>query len=190
MESVRFVTLNVRGIRGDKRYAIFRWLVEKQYDIVFLQETYCTDSFVKKFNHGWSGDIYHSTATTNHSKGICVLFRKNLNYELIDVHEICKGRALLVNISIAGNTFTLVNVYAPNEVRERIKFFNDVNDAIQSYAVNKQSILIGGDFNCVNSKEDKVSSITLDKSHYTLCKLKESLQVIDIWRALHKDETS
>ena len=61
MEGLKIVSLNVRGIRGDKRYAIFRWLKEKTYDICLLQETYCTESFEPKFKRGWSGEIFHCT---------------------------------------------------------------------------------------------------------------------------------
>ena len=37
------LSLNVRGIRSPKkRKALFMWLNERKYDIVFLQETYST----------------------------------------------------------------------------------------------------------------------------------------------------
>ena len=52
MGEFKVVSLNVRGVRGDKRYSIFRWLKDKKYDICLLQETYCTDNFVSKFNRG------------------------------------------------------------------------------------------------------------------------------------------
>ena len=87
MGDLSIVSLNVRGIRGDKRYAIFRWLKDKKYDICLLQETYCTDSFVSKFTRGWSGEIFHCVTDSVHSRGVCIMFKKDLQYSVIDVHR-------------------------------------------------------------------------------------------------------
>ena len=39
----KLLSLNVRGIRSaKKRKALFMWLNVRKYDIIFLQETYCT----------------------------------------------------------------------------------------------------------------------------------------------------
>ena len=50
MDRIRIVTLNVRGIRGTKRYSIYKCLKDNKVDICLVQETYCTKEFasVKK----------------------------------------------------------------------------------------------------------------------------------------------
>ena len=51
----------------------------------------------------------------------------------------------------------------------------------------KQNLYIGGDFNCVQSPFDKVSG-SLDKSSNALSKLKEDLNLIDVWRAYNPNQ--
>ena len=59
--TIRYVTLNVRGLNeNEKRNKLFRWLNDKKSDIVFLQETYCTEKLVPYFNTNWPGLVEHS----------------------------------------------------------------------------------------------------------------------------------
>ena len=60
MVDLKLVSLNVRGLRGSKRNIIFRWLIDNQYDICLLQETFCTNDFTERFRQGWAGEIFHS----------------------------------------------------------------------------------------------------------------------------------
>ena len=62
MSELQIVSVNVRGLRGDKRHTVFRWLLDNKYDIALLQETYCTRSFVDKFKKGWNGEILHNVS--------------------------------------------------------------------------------------------------------------------------------
>ena len=56
MKVLKIATLNVRGLHDhSKRRKLFHWLKQLNYDIVFLQETYCTQNFVKVFNSTWDG---------------------------------------------------------------------------------------------------------------------------------------
>ena len=84
MGDLSVVSLNVSRIRGDKRYAIFGWLKDKNYDICLLQETYCTDSFASKFTRGWSGEIFHFVTDSVHSRGVCIMVKKELQYSVIE----------------------------------------------------------------------------------------------------------
>ena len=81
-DSIKLVTLNVRGLRSNKKYTVFKWLTTNEYDIALLQETYCTKDFVDKFKRGWRGDIIHSPSKTVHSAGVCILLRKGLEYKI------------------------------------------------------------------------------------------------------------
>ena len=81
-----FASLNVRGARDyKKRNSLFFWLKEKQFDIVFLQESYWTDTLVSKIKKEWDGKILLN-AGTEHSKGSAILFRKDLKFEINSVH--------------------------------------------------------------------------------------------------------
>ena len=72
MKLIRLVSLNVRGLRGDKRNTVFNWLKTNKFDICLLQETYCTSEFISKFKKGWDGEIYHCNSDSKQSRGVCV----------------------------------------------------------------------------------------------------------------------
>jgi len=56
-DTVSLLTLNVNGLKGDKRRsAIFTYLALQTYDIVFLQETHiCDAQTVAQFKREWHG---------------------------------------------------------------------------------------------------------------------------------------
>jgi len=143
MNKLRLVSLNVRGMRGDKRHTVFRWLCENDFNVVLLQETYCTRSFVTKFNKNWSGEVFHSVSDSEHSRGVCIMLRKGLKCKIIDHHNCNEGRFIMVNMEVDGIGLSIANVYAPNNTRERIEYFSNVSDLIHTHALFN-NILIGG----------------------------------------------
>jgi len=181
MVNLKLVSLNVRGMRGDKRYVIFKWLKDNQFDICLLQETYCTDSFKQKFDKDWEGKTFHATSDSSHSRGVCILFRNSMEYRVISMFTCNTGRCILVNVEINGDEYTFVNIYAPNNVKDRISFLKKVEDMIESNAVSKTNLLIAGDFNSVASTIDKTNG-QLDKSSDTLKEMLRSLSLTDVWR--------
>ena len=76
------LSLNVRGLRDlDKRKSIFTWVKNQEADIIFLQETYSTPDVVDNWKYQWSGEMFYSHGS-NHSKGVLVLIRDTLQFEL------------------------------------------------------------------------------------------------------------
>ena len=52
----KLLSLNVRGVRAaTKRKALFTWLNERRYDIIFLQETYSTVDVEDSWRTPWRG---------------------------------------------------------------------------------------------------------------------------------------
>ena len=152
---LQIVSLNVRGLRGDKRHTIFRWVSDKKFSVALIQETYCTQSFVTKFNKGWNGDVVHCVSNSSHSRGVCILFSKSLNYKLVSHYYCNQGRILIVNVEIDGIGYSIVNIYAPNNAQERIRFFTHVKPLIHSHALFPTKRLLGGDFNSILASEDR-----------------------------------
>ena len=52
-----------------------------------------------------------------------ILFKKNSNIEVLDIHKSLDGRKLMVNICVNEENLTLVNIYAPNKESNRVDFF-------------------------------------------------------------------
>ncbi len=68
----------------------------------------------------------HAVSDSSSSKGVGILFKENMNVNMIDNFQFMNGRALIVNAEIHGKGFTLANVYAPNEENRRCEFFEQL----------------------------------------------------------------
>lgn len=51
-----------------------------------------------------------------------MLFRKNLNVEILNVKKSIDGRKILLNVEFDSEIFTIVNIYAPNDINKGIVF--------------------------------------------------------------------
>ena len=109
---------------------------------------------------------------------------KCLKYKVTSHHSDDMGRLLLLNLEIDKQEFTVVNVYAPNEVHDRNVFFRNMQSFINSYASNKNRLIIAGDYNCVLSESDIVTR-KIDRSTDILKDIMVKLNVVDIWRSLN-----
>ena len=97
--SLHFISLNVRGMCDHlKRKKIFSWLLAQKTDIACLQETFWTKELEDKITSEWTGPCYFSHGS-NHSKGVSVLFKKNLPIEIVNVYVKCDSRAVAVRNS-------------------------------------------------------------------------------------------
>ena len=123
------------------------WLNERKYDIIFLQETYCTVEVEDIWRTQWQGKLFSSHGT-NHNCGVMVLVRSDLDFNLKSVEVDTQGRYVLMEAVVQGSNFLLVNIYAPNKVQEQCLFLDNLNNIIENFVVdNEQKIVIGGDFN-------------------------------------------
>ena len=88
----KLLSLNVRGIRSAaKRKALFCWLNERKYDIIFLQETDSTQDVESIWKTQWQGKHYFSHGS-NRSRGVAILVRDELDFNLNSVSSDADGR--------------------------------------------------------------------------------------------------
>ena len=123
--------------------------------------------------------MLHSCSDSAHSRGVSILFNRKVDYTVLSSHTDKDGRMILVNLKLNNDEFTLVNIYAPNNVSERIAFFNKMKEFIQVHAVNRSKLIITGDFNYVLSTDDRFSGV-VDKSTKVLTDIIENLILVDI----------
>ena len=88
MSDIKFevVSFNVNGIGDDlKRREIFNFMKKQASGkaIICLQETHSTKRVEKLFEYQWRGKMLFSPGTSG-SKGVCVAFRYNLEYQLLN----------------------------------------------------------------------------------------------------------
>lgn len=179
------MSLNVRGIRSSsKREALFCWLNERKYDVVFLQETYSTIDVESIWKTQWPGKLYFSHGS-NHSCGVMILVKDDLDFKLNLLSSDAKGRYIIMEAEVQGSSFLFVNIYAPNNVQDQCCFYDNLNKNIEENIIDKENrIIIGGDFNiildpewdCSGGNQSKKASV---KHVEDLCL---DFDLIDIWR--------
>ena len=73
------------------------------------------------------------------------------------------GRTLLLNVNIEAKPYTLINVYAPNDIGCRSKYVNEFMTWISNYAHNTESIIMSGDCNCCLNATDRSTKTHINK---------------------------
>ena len=180
------ISLNTRGLQNvQKRLSVFRYLKQNKCDIAFLQETYSKAEDEQRWLQQWEGQGYFVHGT-NHSKGVAILFRKNLNVTIEDKKLDSKGRFILLKTIVDDYNINLLNVYAPNREKEQVQFFEEMmRILVQQNVFNTDNNIFAGDWNVVlNDAMDKWGGICniKEKSIRMMDEIKEYFDLEDIWR--------
>ena len=75
----------------------------------------------------------------------------------------------------------MVNIYAPNIVKDRCDFFKKTFTWIHKFACNHDNVLLCGDANCELNTNDQSSKI--------LMKCLDNLNLVDIWSDLYQNDS-
>ena len=70
----------------------------------------------------WKGKTFFSHGT-NHSRGILILIKDQLDFRLQSLKVDSQGRYVLLEALIQDSPFALLNIYAPNKCAEQCDFF-------------------------------------------------------------------
>ena len=151
-ENINFklLSLNARGIRSfEKRKASFGWLMKDKSDICFLQESYSTPEVENIWKSQWKGEMFFSHGT-EHSKGVLILIKNSLEFELKTTKVDQNGRFIILEANVQDHPFLFVNLYAPNETTEQSIFFEGISEELDNFSLAEDcNIVIGGDFNVI-----------------------------------------
>ena len=136
MADMKFISLNVRGLReGKKRRDIFHWF-KRYYQgnqcFVFLQETHSNPNDENTWKNEWGNDIVFSHGENN-SKGVAILCPKQTqNIEILNTSRDKEGRLCVINLKIDSNEMCLINVYAPvkNEKKAQLDFLDILSNTL------------------------------------------------------------
>ena len=194
-QNIHIISLNVRGLRdATKRRNVIQWLKSKNPDIVFLQETHChLKKDVNQWNKEWAGSKLHNywTMGNSRSKGVAILFSKRFcerDFDVTDVLIDPNGRSVKLVLKINGRNYRLINIYAPNNEVERVRFFSDLQNLVKDDV--DADTLLGGDFNCtMDSIMDRQNCSTKnDIGQIDLQYLSNTYDLEDIWRRRNPTE--
>ena len=177
---------NVRGINHiQKRTAIFNWVKSKEFDVVFLQETYSCKQDEQLWQSEWEGPMFFSHGS-KHSCGTTIMVKRGFDFIAEEIDCDCNGRFILIKAKIQGEIMYLLNIYAPNSEKDKTSFFRGINLKLVEHNVTANDLIfIGGDWNSAMCGEmdknggRKLTGQTISDDMKTLI---TNFDLIDIWR--------
>ena len=129
-KNIHALSINVRGLKDSKKRAnMFQWLKDQECDIAFLQETHCNlKKDAVKWSREWSNDTTDCmwSLGTARSKGVAILINKKrfgVTMKISNSIIYANGRTIKSILHINDQKYRLLNIYAPNNEAERVKFF-------------------------------------------------------------------
>lgn len=120
------------------------------------------------------------------SKGVAILFKRNLEFKILSRWYGTEGRYLVLKIDIAGEILTICNIYAPvgAEYAQQKIFFDDMNRLLGG--IDTENLLIAGDFNLApDPLLDRKCAKEVGNENQVISKLnslKEEFGLEDVWR--------
>ena len=126
--AISLTSINVNGAaERHKRLKVFESLRSTCSDVFFPQETHLAELSQGKVwaKDGGGGQCAWSPGS-NRSAGVAVLIHPNSAAKLVDFKTDLAGRVVTAIIDFHGQRFQVINVYAPNNHRERELFFDDL----------------------------------------------------------------
>ena len=173
MASLRIATLNVRGLKDNKRKNyLHKFIKEKEIDLIALQEVNVNDLEVPK--------DYNSVFNYNGiGPGTAVIYNKNLNLKKRMLEP--SGRI----IKLEFENFTVINIYGPQEsLPTPIKttfYLETLPKYLKTY---RENLILLGDFNATTHPIDREGP---NRVNGKLKRLIERLKLTDLYRKLNGD---
>ena len=123
---------------------------------------------------------------SRHSKGTVIMFNPSLDAEIIGCEMSGKGRIIILEVRIDNTTFVFANIYAPNDLAQQVKFFDNLKGMLVKYA--NENIIV----NCALTPSDKSGGCPVGKKEavvQAICNFCRTLDLKDAWRYMHPKET-
>lgn len=161
---------------------MLRYLHEKQFDIICIQETHAFKACEKRWKLEWGGRIFFANGTSS-SRGVCILCKKNLRLKMIFLDKDPEGRFLILDATINDIEYLIVNVYGANF--DHPAFYTDLFKRVQSFNIDYK--LLFGDFNLALDIDYDIDPLKngpkrLKKSAELLREFLAESDLVDIWR--------
>ena len=143
--NINICSLNINGSNPEKLQHLKDKAAAVQADIICLQETHAnTDVKIEEIKKYLGGYEVLTTKTTEATKGIAFLFKKNSYFTNAKIISEIRERAQLIRLEGRNNFFIeFLNIYAPNKISEHRDFVEEISELVWS---SKNKIILG-DFN-------------------------------------------
>ena len=188
MSDFEVVSYNVNGLGNDrKRRKIFNYMKKHTSgkSIVFLQETHSTQKVEKLFEYQWRGKMLFSHGTSS-SKGVCICFRYDLEYNISEFISDKNGRYIIARMEIQGKPYVLINCYAPNSEKGQVKIFKEIFQHLTNMDITPEyKFICAGDWNIIfDATRDAFGgkAVLKRKAIFQLKSIMSNYDLVDIWR--------
>lgn len=192
MANLSVLSVNIRGLNHViKRKRFFPHLHTHKPDICMLQETHIKKKAEiylrsRKYSQQWHA------AGSSKARGVSLLLKRELNFQMHGVHTDPQGRFLFVKGTLDSSIIMFAVIYMPND--GQITFLRQTFMLLRAFA--EGPTIVGGDFNYV-------VNLARDRTHYRtnrnkqppitslntpLYALLEEFMLVDIWRQEHPQE--
>ena len=181
--------LNVNGFLDKaKQLSVKNLVTDYSVSILCLQETHFhSETEASNAFQNFSGELFNSiNDRTNRSCGVSVWFSSKLNYNIINTKTDKGGRIISLLLNIDDVKCNIINVYCPNIPVERRIFMSNISSYI---LCDDAPLFIMGDFNCLESFNDKIGGSTTWKGCLIgaeeLRTIKTSRSLCDVYKHLY-----
>ena len=126
---------NVRGLQSSKkRLKLFQFFKNKisPKGILFLQETHSSKVTEKIWIDEFNGDLFFSHGKTN-SCGVLVGFYGNINYSVKKKLSDNSGRILVLDVTIDGMEYLLINLHNRNTEPEQLQILESLSKILKYF---------------------------------------------------------
>lgn len=155
---IRIGTLNCRGLnQTQKMFLLKDFLYFYRIDVCLLQETHLISlDVLNVLKETLVGYNIFTMLCESKSKGVGFLIRKELPTRSFSFEE---NRYACLEVLLNDKIINLVNIYVPNIESEQIRFIERLSLLLRP----KKNIILGGDFNFVESVSDRKNSLNREK---------------------------
>ena len=187
VQLLTFLTLNVRGFRSaHKRKKVLLWALNRNVDVILLQETHLTQELEYITNSHWKlYEINYSHGRSN-AKGVLIGLSKKLDISDISATSDEQGRMIMVLCTLQGVGLDILNVYAPNDVKTQKSFYKKVSEFLDQNHNKERVLCVGGDFNITMSLGDRKQRVKgRNAIAEAIFEIATKHNMVDVWHQLH-----
>ena len=122
-----------------------------------------------------------------------ILVNPRYQLEVIRRTKDKNGRSIILEIKLDNQNLVLANVYAPNDIQQQIKFYQNLYQTLPGFS--DRNLIIGGDFNCaLTPKDRKSTSVKQGSIKHTVINeighLCSNFALTGIWREINPQALS
>ena len=105
----------------------------------------------------------------------------------VTIETSTSDKNILAETLVDGSKLIFLNMYAPNDQAQQVKFFWDLSTSVLNQVVNEK-VLLGGDFNCALHEIDKRGGRSFERKTVVIKEINEltnTFDLVDMWRQKH-----